>query len=429
MSYMAIISRIHTRPLPGADKLLIGSCGAYQVIVGKDVQDGDLGAFFESDGQLSEEFAKQNDLIRRKNEDGTPAGGMFEENRRVKAIKLRGARSEGFWCPLRLLAYTGHDLSKLKEGDQFCELNGKPICNKYVTQATQQSSIGKLSRPQKDNRMFAKHIDTGMFKREMQLIPDDSILYITEKLHGTSFRLAHVIDETPINRKWPMTWIAKILGFPSATKEWKHLIGSRNVILQNRNGDGFYGKEEFRYRCVEGIALRKGEVIYGEIVGHTESNSPIMSQDTECLKDKSIIGKYGKKMDYSYGCHVGQCDIYVYRITQVNEDAIAAELSWQQVKHRCKELGIKHVPETYRPLFMANISKEELFKIVSDQTEQSESQPHPSMIDERHIREGVVVRCESSHGTTWLKNKAYVFGMLEGYIKDSPEYIDEEEAS
>lgn len=37
--------------------------------------------------------------------------------------------------------------------------------------------------------------------------------------------------------------------------------------------------------------------------------------------------------------------------------------------------------------------------------------------------------CESSHGMTWLKNKAYVFGMLEGYIKDSPEYIDEEEAS
>ena len=73
--YKAVVSRIQTRPLPGADRLLIGACGQYQVIVGIDTQDGELGVFFEQDGQLSIEFATQNDLVRRKDANGNPAGG------------------------------------------------------------------------------------------------------------------------------------------------------------------------------------------------------------------------------------------------------------------------------------------------------------------------------------------------------------------
>lgn len=57
MSYKAVVTRITTRPLPGADRLLIGACGQYQVIVGIGTQDGQLGLFFEQDGQLSEEFS------------------------------------------------------------------------------------------------------------------------------------------------------------------------------------------------------------------------------------------------------------------------------------------------------------------------------------------------------------------------------------
>lgn len=166
MTYKAIVARIHTRPLPGADNLVIGTCGAYQVIVGKETTDGQLGIFFESDGQISEEFARQNDLVRRKNEDGTTAGGMFEQNRRVRSIKLRGAKSEGFWCPLDKIAYTGVKMSELTDGFQFDELNGHPICNKYFTPATHQARSPKSRKTQRDNAMFHKHIDTGMFKRE-----------------------------------------------------------------------------------------------------------------------------------------------------------------------------------------------------------------------------------------------------------------------
>lgn len=48
----------------------------------------------------------------------------------------------------------------------------------------------------------------------------------------------------------------------------------------------------------------------------------------------------------------------------------------------------------------------------------------PSTIDPSHIREGVVVRANDS----WYKNKSFVFGVLEGYIKDQGE-IDMEESA
>lgn len=428
MSYKAVVSRIHVRPLPGADRLQIGTCGQYQVIVGIDVPDGALGVFFESDGQLSEAFAKQNDLIRRKNEDGSPAGGMFEEHRRVKAIKLRGAKSDGFWCPISSFAYTGA-LASLVEGFQFTELNGHSICNKYVTRATQVQR-GRQPKVQRDNKMFAKHIETGQFRREVGTIPADATCYLSAKLHGTSFRLGHVLDETPIVRGRIWGFFAKILGLPQTQSQWRHIIGSRNVVLEHREGPGFYGEEKFRQTCVEGISLHKGEVIYGEIVGFTDTGAPIMGiQNTSGLKDKAIKAAYGDQMTYTYGCQPGQCKIFIYRITQVNEDGHAVELSWVQVKKRCRELGLETVPEVHWPMSMAHHTTAELIALVESETEGMNGSPYPSRLDKRHIEEGVVVRWESSHGTGWLKSKCFAFGLLEGYLKDSAEYVDTEESA
>lgn len=423
--YKAIVCKIHTREFPGADRLLIGQCGAYQVIVGKDTQDGVLGLFFETDGRLSEEFAAKNDLIRRKDENGNPAGGMFEENRKVKSIKLRGARSDGFWCPLSHLDYTGGDTSLLKEGDQIDSFNGIVFCEKFVTKATQARQSKNKSTP-RDNKMFAKHIDTGQFKRESHLIPEGSIIYITEKLHGTSARIGHVLDEQPIKRGKIGQFFAWLLNWPKTKKEWKILVGSRNVIVGD-NHSGFHGAEEFRKKSAEGIVPRKGEILYGEIVGYTESGATIMAtQPTSGLKDKAISNRYGENMEYSYGCLPGTCQTYVYRITQVNEDGFVTELPWPQVKKRCKELGLKHVPELVDPFLFQ--SKEGLIAVVSLKTE-GPNVPWPSVLDDRHIREGVVVRAESEHGTMWLKEKSFVFKCLEGICKESDDFVDTEEAA
>lgn len=178
---------------------------------------------------------------------------------------------------------------------------------------------------------------------------------------------------------------------------------------------------------MEPISLHKGEVIYGEIAGYTETGSPIMAtQNVSALKDKSLRTMFGDSMTYTYGCLIGECRVFVYRITQVNEDGHVVELSWPAVRQRCRELSLETVP-TLATFYLAG-DIDSLERVVAGLTD-GESGPHLSTLDSRHIREGVVVRWESEYGTGWLKNKSFTFGVLEGYLKESDEYVDAEEAA
>lgn len=177
--------------------------------------------------------------------------------------------------------------------------------------------------------------------------------------------------------------------------------------------------------------LHKGEIVYGEIVGYTHTGAPIMGEhDTSQLSD--IKKKYGKKMTYAYGNVQGNCEFYVYRIARVNEDGFFVDLSWPQVKARCAEIGLKTVPEMvheHTP-FIYNKPNTmgfgepwvDLLKVADELME------GPSMLDESHIREGVVFRVESPDGKTeFFKSKSFTFGVLEGYLKNKDDYIDTEE--
>ena len=438
--YNAYITRIKTRPFPNADNLLLGDCNGYQVIVGKEIGDNDLVVFFEQGGQLDDEFAKTHDLVRRRNPDGSPAGGMFEVNRKVRAIKLRGARSDGFVCPLSHLAYTGYDISSLKEGDQFDELKGHKICTRFETKATKAAAGNRRIKIHKDLVMMPKHFDTGQFKREGQNIPGGAILYISEKMHGTSMRYGHVEDNYIPN--WIKAVVGKVI-WPvninlgnfilkkCTQKKWVHLNGSRNVIIEKRAdpNSGFYGSEQFRFDVTNGITLHKGEVLYGEIVGWTENDRPIMQpQSTANLKDKRITKTYGEMMTYKYGQMTGTRGLYIYRITQVNQDGYQVDLSWNQIIKRCRELGLKTVPTLEYRLYDGNFDKlkEDINYLVNGETG---AEALPSWTDPSHIREGVVIRIESEEGVSWLKEKSWLFGVLEGYLKDDETYVDTEESA
>ena len=197
MSYSAVIAKIHTRPHPNAHSLLLGTTSGNQVIVSTATQDGELGAFFPADGQLSEEFCQQNRLLEEFGPDGKKTGGgYFPPNRRVRAINLRGEKSEGFWCPLSFLSYTGIDPMTLVEGLEFTALNGHPICNRYETPATQWAKQQSNSKKQKKlpllqrlkfwwgqsgkpKLVFPLHYDTKNFRRsEERSIPEGATIYI-----------------------------------------------------------------------------------------------------------------------------------------------------------------------------------------------------------------------------------------------------------
>lgn len=421
--YEAIVAvaKVSPHPDPETHSLAVADVLGYTVIVGRDTPEGLLGVYFPTDGQLSAEYAAANDIVRRKDANGNAAGGLFDENRKVRSQTIRKVRSEGYFAPLSSLAFTG-DVSHLKQGDRLTEVNGVPICNKWVAKATRAQGASRAKNVDRKNEWFFKHVDTEQFRFAADLIEPGSMIHITEKLHGTSARHAKIWDKTNVTTgRW---WWKRT----REVETIENLVGTRNVILGKSTGVGYYGDgdADFRRKVADTHIdnLHVGEIVYGEIVGYLPSGQAVMGgHDTSALKDKKLLKQYGSVMHYSYGNPVGQNTFYVYRITHTTYDGHQIELPWWQVKARAAELGLLCVPEIEEPYIYTGVV-ESLKGHVASLLEE------PSILDASHIREGVVLRVESPNGRTkFLKSKSFSFGVLEGYQKESDDYVDTEEVA
>jgi hypothetical protein len=95
--------KIHRTPLEDCDNVVGTPIFGFQAIVGKDSKPGDLGIVFPAESQLSEEYCRVNNLFRHGDlNDDESAKGYLEDNRRVKAMKFRGHRSDCLFMPLSL---------------------------------------------------------------------------------------------------------------------------------------------------------------------------------------------------------------------------------------------------------------------------------------------------------------------------------------
>lgn len=423
--YQAVLVKLAVRPHPNADRLKLGVALGNQVVVGIDVEDNALGVFFPTDGRLLPVMLEACDLLPRKNEAGERiGGGFFSENGRVKSQKFRGEKSDGFWIPVEQLAWTGADFSKMNVGDTFTALNGVEICAKYETPATIAAKAKGVKTNRKETLWFKKHIDTEQFRIYASKIMPGALIDITEKVHGTSFRVGYLLDEETV----PLRWWQKLLRKPPVTRAvYKMLVGSRNVILNRPGAVTYYGGDAFRWKFAAELEgkLYKGETVYGEHVGYTDEGALIMeAQNTDILKDKAVAKKFGSSMRYTYGTQPKETRSFIYRITRTNEDGVVTELSLAQVKRRAEELGVPYVPSLLETPLIYNGIEESLRSLVELHTEGE------STLDASHIREGVVIRIEQPDGNiVWFKNKSFIFGLLEGYIKDQDGVVDREESA
>ena len=435
MAYKAYITKISVsdHPDPEVHSIAVGSANGNTVVVSKKTQTGDLGIYFECDGQLSLEFAKANDLVRYKDPvTGENKGGFFDDNRKVRAQKFRGVKSDGFWIPVESLGFTGTDISALKEGDSFDELNGIPICNKFVTRATQKAANKekKQRREEKFVINLPKHFDTAQFRNEAKLYKAGDVIYLSEKKHGTSQRLG-CIEVQHIYRKFSFKWLKQKLGL-LPQKTFENVIGTRNVTLdpideKKNEGKGYYADESFRQKVCKDLfgKLRKNEILFFEVVGWINEATPIMPPaDIKALKEKSLK-KYADKdgkMFYSYGANVGQCKMYVYRIANMQSDGKLVDMPFSYVIERCKELEVETVPLLCDP-FIYDGDVRTLQNLVEGLTDGECS------IDSRHIREGVCVRADRYPTPFVTKNKSFFFKLCEGMVKENEDYVDTEEAA
>ena len=244
-AYICKIKNIESHP--NADKLNIGKCFGNSVVIGKDYNENDLYIYFPVDGQLSKEYATINNLVRKKDDAGNNIGGYLDPiKRNIKAIRLRGEKSDGLIMPLSSLSYTGIDISSLEEGFCFNVINGKTICNKYIPKRPNKVPVPKGNRIRKKKKedyfpYFVQHIDTPQLRFNPDMFKKGDIICLTEKVHGTSSRNANTIEE-----KYKRNIFDIILGKKGKKiTSYKYVVGTRRTTVTSDN-DGFYGSNAFR---------------------------------------------------------------------------------------------------------------------------------------------------------------------------------------
>lgn len=326
--------------LPNCDNVKAAIVFGNSIIVGKDTEAGNVGLYFPVECALSKEFLSNNNLYRK------PASGnidpekkgYFEDHGRIKAVKFRGHKSEGFWIPLNSLTYLGISLDEFSVGSEFDVVGEHEICQKYVpkrnrAQGSGGSKQGKQARVEDRlvDGQFRFHIDTAQLAKNAWRLDPLQLISISDKWHGTSAIFSHLLVKR--NLAW-YEKLAQKLGVNVKDTEYGFTWASRRVVkgvdgVEKNNAVHFYSSDIWSIvgKEVQSL-LPKGMTVYGEIVGFTPTGESIQK-------------------DYHYGCQVGTHKFLVYRITHTNEDGQVIEYSWQQMKEFCNKMGLQMVKELY----------------------------------------------------------------------------------
>lgn len=367
-------------PLDKCDNVVGTTIFGFQAIISKETPVGTVGIVFPAETQLSEEYCKENNLFRHKenNADKTKTG-YIEDNRRVKAVKFRGHPSSCLFMPLSSLSYVlGHRIKDFNVGDEFDEIDGNKICQKYVVKIR----IGRANRQPKsrqfvrvDTKYIPEHFTTdNYFKNKDHIAPHETVI-VTQKIHGTSIRIANTI----VKRKRTIRdWLASLIGVKVQATEFDMVFGSRKVIkdINNPHHNHFYdvAKDGVDLWTREGKKLDglvpENFVIYGEIVGWTDTGAPIQS-------------------GYTYNLPQGTCQLYIYRVAIVNEKGLVTDLTWDQIIEFCNQRNLKYVPQLFKGMH-SNF-------VIEDYLDRKFSATIPAALkldDNGTVDEGVCIRVD-----------------------------------
>jgi len=427
------------RPHTNADKMQIATFFGNDTCIGLETKTGDVGVYFPTDLQLSVEFAEYNNLLRKKDAEGNSIGGYMDPDKRnVTSIRLRGEKSDGLFLPISCLDYCFEDgaAAHLKIGDTIDVVNGHDICIKYIPRRNP-ARMGNINEGNKTRKkkvavapLFTEHADTEQLAYNLAAFKSGDLVEITLKMHGTSQRTAYL----PVFKGYKRSFMDKIMrreGTP--IYDWGYVSGTRRVVLDDYEG-GFYGSNAFRERhskVFEG-KLHKGEEVYYEVVGYTDTGAPIMGDcANKKLNDKAFIKQYGEITRFSYGCDSPFSELYVYRMTMTNEDGDVVEYTPDYMRYRCEQMGVKTVPVMWIGFIPENPASAEDDTISAGEWIRNVAERFydgPDPIGKTHVREGIVCRIINRPKFAAYKHKNFAFKCLEGIVKADAEAPDMEEA-
>lgn len=428
---------------PAVERLKCCTIDGFNMITGIDSEPG-LYVYFPALSQINSDFLSYANLYKHKELNKDPEqSGMFEDNGRVKAIKLRGEISEGFIIPIvvlqnYILSVTNKELDNVTEGTEFdsVEHDGKEfwISKKYLPKYTHQQGSNSRSKQSKKvpqgldkviDTQFRFHYDTVIIKKVPYVITPESLIHISAKIHGTSGISAYVLCKQELNWKQKIAkWLTK-----EEFNKYDYLYSSRTVIKNkyyNANvNSGYYGVDVWAEADkIVRPHLEKGQTAYYEIVGF--------------LPNGSYIQK-----NYDYGCvPPKEGEIYtpekhfkvrIYRITYTNIDGKVLEYSTQQVRQWCEKNGLIPVEEYYygkakdlypdinpaehwNENFLDKLSNEVCFNMEQNSPDCENKVPH----------EGIVIKIEDGIPRAF-KLKCFAFLNKEQQLLDKGEENIEDE--
>jgi hypothetical protein len=339
-NYLARLVRLPApRKHSNADKLNCVSVLGNNVIVSKDSQEGELFVFFPLECSINTEFlAFSNSLDNPElNADKKTKGFFSAKHGRVKALSLRGEKSEGYLCPAsKIEEWSGYKFSDSdldKDFDTICE---KIICKKYVVAArTQSQGSGNKKGPKKPREskiisdQFRFHTNTSQLKKNIENINPEDFVSLSYKIHGTSVVIGKVLCKRKLSLK---DRIAKFFGVKVVESEYDLVISSRKVVKNDwreNTASSYYDIDIWNQVGIEiKDSIKDGITIYGEIVGQLSN------------------GKWIQK-PYDYGCEENKHKAFVYRITYTSSVGEVFEFTPGQVKRYCEKFGLNRVPEFY----------------------------------------------------------------------------------
>ncbi len=414
-NYLAKIVKLkNLRKHENADRLQIATIDFQNVITGLDAKDGDIYVFFPLECRINREFLSFTNSFRHSelNQDKEKVG-FFEDNCRVKAMKLRGEKSMGYIVPIEEVEkFTGEQLTDFidKELDTIGDIL---MLKKYVIKSAVTQGQGNKGKKPRISRLVdgqvKLHVDTENLRKNAFKIKPHDFITISYKTHGTSWWASNLLVKKKLNI---FQKFIRAIGINIIDTEYDFVYGSRKVVKnehETQHKQHFYGTDlwgEIKDDLKEFIP--KGYTFYGECLGYTKEGSAIQGQ-------------------YDYGCDIGDKRIQIYRITFTNEDGISYDLSSRQIKEFCDKNGLEYVHTFFqgkaKDLYagIVNLNEEHWQENFVKELEKQYNGKDCFMCKNKVPEEGIVLRKESMFEFEVYKLKGFSF------LENETKMLDEEQ--
>lgn len=394
---------------PNADRLQMVAIDFNNVITGLDANEGDIYVYFPVEGKISKDFLSFTNSFRDNTLNADPyQKGFFEENCRVKAMKLRGEKSMGYIVPARtveqwsrLNGYIGDYV-----GQEFDTINGKLLVEKYQV-PVKGGAVARQGQKPKLSRLVEGqvhlHIDTENLRKNIHKVTPSDLISITYKTHGTSWWVSNVLVKRKLSL---LERVSKFFGVNVNELVYDLVYGSRKVV-KNANLEDPKAKDHFfGYDLWEDIKnqigeyIPKGWTLYGEMLGYDRNGKAIQA-------------------GYDYGCSPEQGSISnrleVYRITNTTPDGLVTELSYPEIKAFCDRVGLTashlffygEAGDWYNTDYSTSL--ETWGKNFIEKLEQAYNEKDCFMCTNKVPEEGIVLRVEDLFECKSYKLKSFRF--------------------